>query len=95
MIFNVPQVATGAEDAPADVVFGAFADDTDLPVHRSFIIAQAMMTHGLDRRFAFLVLSIPGVARSTYGVIIAFGADRRARSARSSPTQPPPRCFSP
>jgi len=33
-----------------------------------------MITHGLDRRFAFLVLSLPGVGRSTYGVIIAFDA---------------------
>ena len=33
-----------------------------------------MITHGLDRRFAFRILSIPGVSSSTYGVIIAFGA---------------------
>ena len=31
------------------------------------------MTHGLDRRFAYLVLSIPGLARSTFGVIVGFG----------------------
>ena len=28
----------------------------------------------MDRRFAFRILSLPGVAKSTYGVIIAFGA---------------------
>jgi len=33
-----------------------------------------MVTHGLDRRFAFRILSLPGVSNSTYGVIIAFGA---------------------
>jgi solute carrier family 13 (sodium-dependent dicarboxylate transporter), member 2/3/5 len=73
VILNVPQVATDAEDDPADVIFGSFADDTIFLFIGSFIIAQAMMTHGLDRRFAYLVLSIPGIARSTYGVIIGFG----------------------
>jgi solute carrier family 13 (sodium-dependent dicarboxylate transporter), member 2/3/5 len=73
VILNVPQVATGAEDDPADVIFGSFADDTIFLFIGSFIIAQAMMTHGLDRRFAYLVLSIPGIARSTYGVIVGFG----------------------
>jgi sodium-dependent dicarboxylate transporter 2/3/5 len=73
VILNVPQVATGAEDDPADVIFGSFADDTIFLFIGSFIIAQAMMTHSLDRRFAYLVLSIPGIARSTYGVIVGFG----------------------
>jgi sodium-dependent dicarboxylate transporter 2/3/5 len=73
VILNVPQVATGAEDDPADVIFGSFADDTIFLFIGSFIIAQAMIVHGLDKRFAYLVLSIPGMARSTYGVIIAFG----------------------
>jgi len=73
VILNVPQVATDAEDDPADVIFGSFADDTIFLFIGSFIIAQAMMTHGLDRRFAYLVLSIPGIARSTYGVIVGFG----------------------
>jgi sodium-dependent dicarboxylate transporter 2/3/5 len=73
VILNVPQVAAGAEDDPADVIFGSFADDTIFLFIGSFTIAQAMMTHGLDRRFAYLVLSIPGIARSTYGVIIGFG----------------------
>jgi len=33
------------------------------------------MTHGLDRRFAFRVLALPGVADSTYRTIIAFEAE--------------------
>ena len=45
-----------------------------------------MITHGLDRRFALIVLSIPGVARSTYGVIIAFGAIAASISAFISNT---------
>src|SRR5919106_1651119 len=48
--------------------------------------AQAMMTHRLDRRFAFRVLSIPGVSSSTYSVIIAFGAIAAAISAFISNT---------
>jgi sodium-dependent dicarboxylate transporter 2/3/5 len=40
----------------------------------AFVLAKAMITHGLDRMFSFLVLSLHGVGRSTYGVIIAFGA---------------------
>jgi solute carrier family 13 (sodium-dependent dicarboxylate transporter), member 2/3/5 len=73
VILNVPQIGTGAEDDPADVIFGSFADDTIFLFIGSFIIARAMIVHVLDKRFAYLVLSIPGMARSTYGVIIAFG----------------------
>jgi solute carrier family 13 (sodium-dependent dicarboxylate transporter), member 2/3/5 len=86
VILNVPQVATDAEDDPADVIFGSFADDTIFLFIGSFIIAQAMMTHGLDRRFAYLVLSIPGIARSTYGVIIGFGLIAASISAFVSNT---------
>jgi len=60
--------------ASANAVFGAFSSDTIFLFIGAFIIAEAMMRHGLDRRFAFRVLSIPGVSSSTYGVIIAFGA---------------------
>jgi solute carrier family 13 (sodium-dependent dicarboxylate transporter), member 2/3/5 len=60
--------------ASSDDVYGSFGSDTIFLFVGAFIIAQAMMTHGLDRRFAFRVLSLPGVAKSTYGVIIAFGA---------------------
>jgi sodium-dependent dicarboxylate transporter 2/3/5 len=86
VILNVPQVATDAEDDPADVIFGSFADDTIFLFIGSFIIAQAMMTHGLDRRFAYLVLSIPGIARSTYGVIVGFGLIAATLSAFVSNT---------
>ena len=58
----------------AQDVFGAFSSDTIFLFIGAFIIAEAMMRHGLDRRFAFRVLSLPGVSSSTYGVIIAFGA---------------------
>ena len=72
--------------AGAEAVFGAFSSDTIFLFIGAFIIAQAMMTHGLDRRFAFRVLSIPGVSNSTYGVIIAFGAIAASISAFISNT---------
>ena len=86
VLFNVPGVGPNAEDAPGDVVFGGFADPVIFLFIGAFVLAQAMITHGLDRRFAFLVLSIPGVARSTYGVIIAFGVIAASISAFISNT---------
>jgi sodium-dependent dicarboxylate transporter 2/3/5 len=86
VLLNVPGVGLNAEDAPGDVVYGAFASDTIFLFIGAFIIAQAMITHGLDRRFAFRILSIPGVARSTFGVIIAFGAIATVISAFISNT---------
>ena len=87
VLFNVPAVGPNAEDAPGDIVFGSFIDPVIFLFIGAFIIApKAMITHGLDRRFAFIVLSIPGVARSTYGVIIAFGAIAASISAFISNT---------
>ena len=70
MLFNVPGVGPNAEDTPGDIVF---AEPVIFLFLGAFILAKAMITHGLDRRFSFLVLSLPGVGRSTYGMIIAFG----------------------
>jgi solute carrier family 13 (sodium-dependent dicarboxylate transporter), member 2/3/5 len=74
VLLGVPPIAQGSDDTFGDIVYGSFASDTIFLFIGAFIIAQAMMTHGLDRRFAFRVLSLPGVANSTYAVIIAFGA---------------------
>ncbi len=49
----------------AQDVFGAFSSSTIFLFIGAFILAEAMMRHGLDRRFAFRVLSLPGVSRST------------------------------
>ena len=72
--------------APVDDVFAAFGSSTLFVFIGAFIIAEAMTTHGLDRRFAFGVLSLPGVSKSTYGIIIAFGAIGMAVSAFISNT---------
>jgi solute carrier family 13 (sodium-dependent dicarboxylate transporter), member 2/3/5 len=81
VLLNVPAVGPNADDALGDVVFGGFADPVIFLFIGAFVIAQAMVTHGLDRRFAFRILSLPGVSNST--------------SARSSPTPRPPRCSFP
>lgn len=60
--------------APADDVFGSFGNSTIFVFIGGFILAQSMSKHGLDRRFAFGILSLPGVAATTTRVIIAFGA---------------------
>jgi solute carrier family 13 (sodium-dependent dicarboxylate transporter), member 2/3/5 len=60
-------------DNAADVVFGLFSDDTIFLFIGSFIIAQAMVVHGLHRRLAYRVLSLRWVGGSTYRIILAFG----------------------
>lgn len=60
--------------APRREVFGAFSSPTLFMLIGSFIITQAMMKYGLGHRVALNVLSIPGVAKSTYRIAIAFGA---------------------
>src|ERR687896_477438 len=59
--------------APVDDVLAPFGSSTIFVFIGAFIIAQAMLRHGLARRFAFRVLSVPGVGTSTQRTIIAFG----------------------
>jgi solute carrier family 13 (sodium-dependent dicarboxylate transporter), member 2/3/5 len=60
-------------DSSVDVVFGLFTDDTVMLFIGSFIIAQAMVVHGLHRRLAYRVLSLSWVGGNTYRIILAFG----------------------
>jgi solute carrier family 13 (sodium-dependent dicarboxylate transporter), member 2/3/5 len=60
--------------APADDVIAPFGSTTILVFIGAFIIAQAMLRHGLARRFAFRVLALPGVGKSTLRTVVAFGA---------------------
>jgi solute carrier family 13 (sodium-dependent dicarboxylate transporter), member 2/3/5 len=60
-------------DSSVDVVFSLFTDDTVMLFIGSFIIAQAMVVHGLHRRLAYRVLSSPWVGGSTFRIILAFG----------------------
>jgi solute carrier family 13 (sodium-dependent dicarboxylate transporter), member 2/3/5 len=59
--------------ASPDEVFGSVADSTIFLVIGSFIIAEAMLVHGLDRRFAFNILALRWVGNSTWRIIAAFG----------------------
>jgi len=60
--------------APVDDVLAPFGSSTIFTFIGAFILAQAMLKHGLARRFAFRILALPRVGSSTTGVIIAFGA---------------------
>ncbi len=72
--------------APVDDVLGPFGSSTIFVFIGAFILAQAMLKHGLARRFAFRILALPRVGRSTTGVIVAFGAITCALSAFVSNT---------
>jgi sodium-dependent dicarboxylate transporter 2/3/5 len=60
--------------APADDVLANFGSSTVFTFIGAFILAQAMLKHGVARRFAFRILALPRVGQSTVGVIVAFGA---------------------
>ncbi len=72
--------------APAATIFGSFASPTIFLFIGSFILARAMTLHGLDRRFAFRILALPGVAESTTRTIVAFGLVAASLSAVISNT---------
>ena len=57
----------------ADDILEPFGSSTVFTFIGAFIIAQAMLQHGLARRFAFRMLALPGVGKSTARTIIAFG----------------------
>jgi solute carrier family 13 (sodium-dependent dicarboxylate transporter), member 2/3/5 len=71
--------------APAEVLAG-FATPTIFLFIGSFMIARAMSIHGLDRRFALRILSLPRIAGSTYGTLFAFGLVAAMMSAFISNT---------
>lgn len=59
--------------APASEVLAPFGSTTVLTFIGAFILAQSMLKHGVARRLAFFVLSLPGVGKSTTRIIVAFG----------------------
>lgn len=54
-------------------IFAPFADPIIFLFIGSFIITRAMMIHKLDRRFAFQILSIPGVGKSSNLILFTLG----------------------
>jgi sodium-dependent dicarboxylate transporter 2/3/5 len=59
---------------PSDDALAPFGSPTIFTFIGAFILAAAMLKHGLARRFAMFVLSLKWVGTSTFRVIIAFGA---------------------
>ncbi|WP_345150875.1 SLC13 family permease [Arthrobacter ginkgonis] len=59
--------------APVREVLAPFGSSTIFTFIGAFILAQAMLKHGIAQRLAFAVLALPGVAKSTYRVVVAFG----------------------
>ncbi|MGQ9817326.1 MAG: SLC13 family permease [bacterium] len=54
-------------------IFAPFADPIIFLFIGSFIIARAMMVYRLDRRFAFSILSIPGIGKSSDLILFTLG----------------------
>jgi sodium-dependent dicarboxylate transporter 2/3/5 len=60
--------------ANARVAFAPFADPTIYLFLGSFILAEAMAIHGLDKRFAYGIMSLRWVGNSTARLLLAYGA---------------------
>jgi sodium-dependent dicarboxylate transporter 2/3/5 len=59
--------------APARTVFAPFADPMIFLFMGSFLLAEAMSAHRLDKRFAYKVLSLRWVGKSSARVLLVFG----------------------
>jgi len=59
--------------APADKVFLPFASPIIFLFMGSFMLVEAMMKHGLNRRLAFLILGLRAVGESPLRLYAAFG----------------------
>jgi sodium-dependent dicarboxylate transporter 2/3/5 len=59
--------------APAKEVFAPFADPLMFLFIGAFILARAIFLHGLDRRLAYAVLSLPWVGARPHRILLAFG----------------------
>lgn len=58
---------------PMTAIFAPFAHPVIFLFLGSFLLAEAMQKHGLDRRIAFTMMSLPGVAASPARMMIALG----------------------
>src|SRR5918997_3269058 len=72
--------------APAKEVLAPFADPLIFLFIGAFILARAVFLQGLDRRFAYAVLSLPWVGTSPSRILFAFGAVTATISAWISNT---------
>ncbi|MFB3905757.1 MAG: DASS family sodium-coupled anion symporter [Acidobacteriota bacterium] len=65
-------VVTGV--APATRAFAPLADPIIYLFLGSFLIARAMSVHGLDKRFAFRIMSLDIIGNSSFRLLLAYGA---------------------
>ena len=68
-----PVLAVILRVAPVREAFASFADPIIFLFIGSFILAEAMFVHGLDRRIAFTALSFKWVGRSPTRVLAVYG----------------------
>ncbi|MBI5895131.1 MAG: anion permease, partial [Desulfobacterales bacterium] len=59
--------------ADAKTVFAPYADPIIYLFLGSFMLAEAMAIHGLDKRFAYAIMSMKWVGNSTGRILLAFG----------------------
>jgi sodium-dependent dicarboxylate transporter 2/3/5 len=71
---------------PADDALSPFGSTTVFTFIGAFILAAAMLKHGVARRFAMFILSLKWVGTSTARVVIAFGLITAVLSAFVSNT---------
>ena len=69
-----PLLAIILQVAPARTVFAPFADPIIFLFIGSFMLAEAMFAHGLDRRIAFGALSSRAVGGSPTRILVVYGA---------------------
>jgi sodium-dependent dicarboxylate transporter 2/3/5 len=69
-----PVLAVVFQVAPARATFAPFADPIIFVFIGSFILAESMFVHGLDRRIAFTALASPWVGTSGVRILLAYGA---------------------
>ncbi len=60
--------------ADARTVMAPFADPTIFLFLGSFVMARAMNVHGLDRRFAFSIMSMSWIGDRAWRILFAYGA---------------------
>ena len=68
-----PVLAVVCQVAPARGALAPFADPIIFLFIGSFILAEAMFVHGLDRRIAFSALSSPWVGTSGTRILVMYG----------------------
>jgi sodium-dependent dicarboxylate transporter 2/3/5 len=69
-----PLLAVLLQVAPAPKALASFADPIIFLFIGSFILAEAMYVHGLDRRIAYTALSSRLIGRSATRLLVVFGA---------------------